>query len=215
MDKFFDLLFNFHDYLFPLVQSAGAWSYLVFFALIFAETGLIIFPYLPGGSLIFFASSIAAVNGQVLNIYTLLASFFISAYLGDSLNYFFGTKLEQLSFFKKHIPEAKLLTARRFFKRHGGKTIIWGRYLPLIRNFIPLIAGSIGFNFKNFALYNLLAVSLWVFGTGLCGYFFGRIPLVQEHFATIFLLIACLALIPTVFTALLHLYKQRKAFKRS
>lgn len=215
MDKFLDVIFNFHDHLFPLVQSAGAWSYLVFFLLIFAETGLIIFPYLPGGSLIFFASSIAAVNSGVLNIYALLLTFFISAYLGDSLNYFFGTKLEKLTFFKKKIPEAKLLTARRFFKRHGGKTIIWGRYLPLIRNFIPLIAGSISFPFRQFAFFNFLAVLLWVGGTGLCGYFFGRIPLVQEHFSTIFILIACLALIPTVFTTLLHLYKRRRLFKHS
>ena len=114
-------IFHFREYLFPLLQTLGNWSYVLIFAIIFMETGLVVFPFLPGESLIFFTSTIAAVKGSVLNIKILVVVFFLAALIGDTVNFEIGRHLKQLPFFEKHLTEAKLQTGIRFYKRHGGK----------------------------------------------------------------------------------------------
>lgn len=203
-------ILHFNQTLFPLVQASGNWSYLLFFLIIFAETGLVVFPYLPGESLIFFTSSIAAVDANTLDIYKLTAVFFFAALLGDTVNYTIGRHLERLTIFKRYIPVSKLLTAQRFFKRHGGKTVVFGRFVPFIRTFIPLISGTVHMKFSRFSLYNLLGVSLWVGVAVITGYFFGRIPIVQQHFSLIFIGIALLAIIPSAIFGLIKFLRRKK-----
>ena len=151
-------IFHFREYLFPLLQTLGNWSYVLIFAIIFMETGLVVFPFLPGESLIFFTSTIAAVKGSVLNIKILVVVFFLAALIGDTVNFEIGRHLKQLPFFEKHLTEAKLQTGIRFYKRHGGKTVIFGRFIPFIRTFVPLISGTIGMHPHQFAFFNVIGV---------------------------------------------------------
>lgn len=203
-------IFHFREYLFPLLQTLGNWSYVLIFAIIFMETGLVVFPFLPGESLIFFTSTIAAVKGSVLNIKVLVIVFFLAALIGDTVNFEIGRHLKQLPFFKKHLTEAKLQTGIRFYKRHGGKTVIFGRFIPLIRTFVPLISGTIGMHPHQFAFFNVVGVLLWVTIGSAIGYFFGQVPFVQEHFSQIFITIALCTLIPAMLMTFINFLKRRK-----
>ena len=209
-------IFHFREYLFPLIQYLGNWSYVLIFALIFMETGLVIFPFLPGESLIFFTSTIAAVKGSILNIKVLVLVFFFAALIGDTVNFEIGRHLKQLPFFEKHLTQARLQAGIRFYNRHGGKTVIFGRFIPLIRTFVPLISGTIGMSVKKFAFYNVIGVFLWVTAGSCVGYFFGQVPFVQKHFSQIFIAIALCALVPAIVVGITNMLKRRreKRFKR-
>ncbi|MHC9537336.1 VTT domain-containing protein [Dellaglioa sp. BT-FLS60] len=199
---------HFENYLGPLFQFLGNWSYLTLFVLIFAETGLVIFPFLPGESLLFFTSSIAAYSTQTLDIRVLVPVFFVAALFGDTVNFEIGRHLNKLPFFKKRVASAKIGAANTFFAKHGAKTVMFGRFVPLIRTFVPLISGSVRMDYRRFSLYNLIGVTLWVaFGSSV-GYYFGSLPFVKDHFSLIFLSIAGIALIPSILIGLLHLFKR-------
>lgn len=198
---------HFENYLGPLFQTLGNWSYLILFVLIFAETGLVIFPFLPGESLLFFTSSIAAYSTDTIDIRVLVPVFFFAALSGDAVNFEIGRHLNKLPFFKKRIPLEKMEIAKNFFKKHGAKTVVFGRFIPLIRTFVPLISGTIQMNYRHFSIFNLIGVSLWVaIGSGV-GYYFGAIPFVKDHFSIIFLSIAGIALLPVILAGLVQLTK--------
>lgn len=210
LHQIFYVIMHFREYLFPLIESLGNWSYILIFALIFMETGLVIFPFLPGESLIFFTSTIASVKGSVLDIKMLFIVFFLAALIGDTVNFEIGKHLKQLPFFEKHLTQARLQSGIRFYKRHGGKTVIFGRFIPLIRTFVPLISGTIGMSAKKFAFYNFIGVLLWVCAGSTLGYFFGQVPFVQKHFSQIFIGIALFAIIPATLMAISNFLKRRK-----
>ncbi|WP_290033082.1 VTT domain-containing protein [Ligilactobacillus cholophilus] len=203
-------ILHFKEYLFPLIEGLGNWSYILIFILIFMETGLVIFPFLPGESLIFFTSAIASVKNSILDIRILFLVYFFAALIGDTVNFEIGKHLKRLPFFKKHLTEARLQAGIRFYHRHGGKTVIFGRFIPLIRTFVPLISGTIGMSTKKFAFYNLLGVLLWVSAGSFLGYFFGQVPFVQQHFSEIFVGIAICAIIPAIFAGISNFLKRRK-----
>ncbi|WP_235805523.1 VTT domain-containing protein [Liquorilactobacillus oeni] len=188
----------------PLVETLGSWVYITLFILVFMETGLVVFAFLPGESLIIFASTLAAITGSALDIRILIPVFFFAALIGDTVNYEIGRNLHHLSFFRRVIPEAKLEKARSYFKKHGGKTVMFGRFIPLIRTFIPLISGTARMEYKKFCLYNFLGVLIWVTFGSCLGYFFGQLDFVQQHFSLIFVLLALITAIPGV---LITLYK--------
>ncbi|WP_057736505.1 VTT domain-containing protein [Liquorilactobacillus uvarum] len=201
-------LSHFHLYLAPLVETLGGWVYFALFALVFMETGLVVFAFLPGESLIFFTSTLAAITGSTLDIRILIPVFFFAALIGDTVNYEIGRNLHRLSLFRRLIPEEKLEKTQRFFEKHGGKAVIFGRFIPLIRTFIPLISGSARMDYKRFSIYNMLGVLLWVtFGSSL-GYFFGQISYVQEHFSLIFIALAALTAVPGLFVLLYRFMKK-------
>lgn len=205
------ILLHFKEYLFPLIQSLGMWSYALIFAVIFMETGLVVFPFLPGESLIFFTSTIAAVKGSILNIKILLLVFFLAALIGDSVNFEIGRHLKQLPFFEKHLTESRLNAGINFYQRHGGKTVIFGRFIPFIRTFVPLISGTIGMVPMRFAFFNAIGVLLWVVAGSFIGYFFGQVPFVQQHFSIIFIGIAFCALIPALLMTIFNFIKQNRS----
>ncbi|MFD0898737.1 VTT domain-containing protein [Loigolactobacillus binensis] len=195
--------------LLPIFQYFGHWSYAILFLIIFVETGLVIFPFLPGESIIFISSTLAARNGFFLDIWLLGLTFFFAALIGDTVDFEIGRHLGRWRFFKRHIRADRLQHATTFFVRHGGKTVIFGRFIPMIRTFVPLIAGMFKMSHPRFAVYNFCGVLLWVGAGSLLGYFLGALPFVQAHFSLILLGIVVVALIPSVGIGLLNLIKSK------
>ena len=131
----------------PLFNSLGSWTYVILFSLIFMETGLVVFPWLPGQSLIFVTSSFAALHGAEVKMSILVPGFFIAAVLGDTLNYLIGTRLIKWSWLKRRLAGPTMEKAQLFFSRYGLRAIIFGRFVPLIRTFVPLISGIAKYRF--------------------------------------------------------------------
>lgn len=195
--------------LLPIFQYFDYWSYAILFLIIFVETGLVVFPFLPGESIIFISSTLAARDSFFLDIRLLFLVFFFAALIGDTVDFEIGRHLGRWRFIKRHIPEERLQHVTNFFVRHGGKTVIFGRFIPMIRTFVPLIAGMFKMGHPRFAIYNFIGVLLWV-GTGsFCGYYLGALPFVQEHFSLILLSIVLIALIPSFSAGLFNLMKKK------
>lgn len=193
----------------PIFNSLGNWGYLILFLITFMETGLVIFPWLPGESLIFVASSLAAISTNSISIYVLVPGFFLAAFIGDIVNYTIGTKLIKWPWLKRKVEGPKLDSAHKFFDKHGIWAIIFGRFVPLIRTFVPLISGTAGFRFSHFLLGNVIGTSLWVCLAAFIGYFFGTIQFVKEHYSLILLAIILVSLLPAVCIAVINYIKQR------
>ncbi len=194
--------------LLPLFQYFGHYSYAILFLMIFIETGLVIFPFLPGESVIFISSTLAARNGFFLDIQLLFLTFFFAALIGDTVNFEIGRHLGRLKFIKRHIKDKQLEHASAFFIRHGGKTVIFGRFVPMIRTFIPLIAGMFKMSYRRFILYNFLGVLIWVSSGSFLGYYLGSLPLVQNHFSLILLSVVAVALVPGCTIGICNLIKK-------
>lgn len=196
MDQIVCALTHIQDLVLPLLNWLGPWSYVVLFILIFMETGLVVFPWLPGESLVFVTSALAAVAGSKLNIFTLIIVFFSAAFMGDTVNFHIGKFLLRWPFFQRHFAGHNLHRAEVFFKRHGMKAVVFGRFIPLVRTFVPLVAGTSKFKQTKFMLANFLGVTLWVTAGSMLGYFFGTIPFVQSNLSLIILGIALVAIMP-------------------
>ncbi|EKE05658.1 MAG: hypothetical protein ACD_19C00185G0006 [uncultured bacterium] len=183
-----------------IIINYGVSSYAILFGIIFAETGLVFVPFLPGDSLLFAAGAFAAIGS--FNLYLLLGILFVAAFLGDTVNYwighFFGQKIidnPKIPFInQKHIDETQ-----EFYKKHGGKTIFLARFVPIIRTFAPFVAGIGKMHYGDFIKYNLTGGFVWVFGFILLGFFFGNIPVVKENFSIVVLAIVALSVAPMVY----------------
>lgn len=195
----------------PLLTTLGSWSYILLFAVIFLETGMVVFPFLPGESLIFLASTMAASHGATLNIQILVPVFFVAAVIGDTVNFEIGRHLIRLPWLQRHLPADKQQLAHDFFTKYGAKAVMFGRFVPLIRTFVPLSAGAANMPQRSFARWNLLGVGIWVAVGCSLGYFFGSIPFVQSHLSLCFLAIMAAALIPASLIALVKLIRRRVA----
>lgn len=196
-----EILTHLEDFIVPILTTLGNWSYITLFAVIFLETGMVIFPFLPGESLIFLASTMAATHTS-LNIQVLVPVFFAAAVIGDTVNFEIGRHLIQLPWLQRHLPQDKQAKAQHFFAKYGSKAVMFGRFVPLIRTFVPLSAGASKMPQKSFALWNLLGVGIWVTVGCSLGYFFGSISFVQDHLSLFFLGIMAFALIPAVMITL-------------
>ncbi len=193
-----DYIIHLDTHLAALVVSAGAWTYVILALIIFAETGLVITPFLPGDSLLFATGAIAAAS--TLNVAILLPLLIACAILGDAVNYWAGTVFGaraaagQLPLVKKsHIERT-----HEFFARHGGKTIFLARFVPIIRTFAPFVAGAGAMSYRRFAAYNVVGGIVWVSSMLLAGYFFGNLPIVRDNFSLVVLAIIVLSLIPGI-----------------
>lgn len=183
-----------------IISSYGTLSYLILFGIIFAETGFVFTPFLPGDSLLFAAGAFAALGS--FNIFLLLGLLWFSAFLGDTANYwighFFGQKIidnPKIPFInQKHIDETQ-----EFYKKHGGKTIFLARFIPIVRTFAPFVAGVGKMEYGKFITYNITGGFVWVFGFTLLGYFFGNIEFVKENFSLVVLVIILLSVIPIAY----------------
>lgn len=201
-----DFILHIDTHLAAMVGSFGVWTYVLLFLIVFIETGLVIFPFLPGDSLIFAAAALSANAHAKLNVWILLIVFISAAVIGDSVNYELGEHLSEYatknSFLKRFINQSQLDEAHKFFEKHGGKTIAIGRFIPFIRTFVPFVAGSGSMHYRRFLAYNVLGATLWV---GLCtagGFWFGNFKPVQEHFSLIVIGIVIVSVIPAGIAAL-------------
>lgn len=190
-------------YLFSFVSHYGAWTYLALFLIIFCETGLVILPFLPGDSLLFASGSIAAQSNASLDIFLLLILLIVASFVGNQLNYFIGKGIGPQVFSDNHsrfLNKKYLKQTHDFYEKHGGKTIILARFIPIIRTFAPFIAGIGYMKQTHFFFYNLFSATLWI-GSLLClGYFVGGLPFVKENFSLVIYGIIFISLLPPVFT---------------
>jgi membrane-associated protein len=192
------------DYLNGLMDQLGPWFYVLMFAIIFCETGLVVTPFLPGDSLLFTLGAVAATNPTRLS--TLFVLLLIAAVLGDAVNYAAGKWLgpkvfrsEGSWFFnRKH-----LLRAQEFYERYGSKTIILARFVPIVRTFAPFVAGIGKMRYAQFFLYNVVGGLAWVAACLFAGVFFGRMPWVKEHFEVVVVAIVVISVLPMVVEVLL------------
>ncbi len=194
---FVDFFLHLDRHLAEVIQSYGTWTYGLLFLIIFLETGLVVTPFLPGDSLLFAAGSFAAIEaaggGHVLNVGVLFVLLATAAILGDTVNYAIGHYLGPKVF---HYPKSRLLqpgapahARTRFYEKHGGKTIIIARFVPIIRTFAPFVAGIGAMSYPRFLAYNVVGGLAWVAVCLFSGYFFGNLPFVRKNFSLVILAI--------------------------
>ena len=200
-----DLLVHLDRHLAALLQQHGAWVYPLLFAIIFCETGLVVTPFLPGDSLLFVAGALAAAGG--IDVHLLAPLLVAAAVLGNTVNYsigyFLGPKVfhwEQSRFFNRKALER----AHAFYERHGGKTIVITRFVPILRTFAPFVAGIARMTYVRFTTYNLAGALAWVLSLLYAGYWFGNVPFVKQNLTWVILGIIVLSLIPLAFEYFRH-----------
>ena len=179
-----DIILHFDHYLPGIIAVYGFWTYLILFVIIFCETGLVVFPYLPGDSLLFIGGTLAGAG--MLNVAILVVILIFAAALGDSVNYWIGNTMGMKALEKsRFVKKSHLEKTEEFFSRYGMRTIVIARFIPVIRTIAPFVAGVGKMNYRRFMTYNIIGGSLWVLLFVLAGYFVGRMPVVQEHFSLI------------------------------
>lgn len=198
INSLFELFLHLDKHLFSLVTEYKNWTYLILFCIIFCETGFVITPFLPGDSLLFAAGAIAALG--ILNIWILIGLLCIAAILGDSVNYSLGKFLGDKIFERNYrlIKKEYLYRTHEFYEKHGGKTIIIARFIPIIRTFAPFIAGVGSMNYVRFISFNITGGILWIFICLFGGYFFGNLPFVKNNFSVVVLAIIFISLLPMI-----------------
>ncbi|HUT07336.1 MAG TPA: DedA family protein [Candidatus Latescibacteria bacterium] len=209
INKILDFALHLDKYLSAIIQQYGLWTYAILFVVIFIETGFVVMPFLPGDSLLFAAGTFAALGA--LKIGWLIALLAAAAIIGDTVNYwighFLGPKVfskEKARFFKKE----HLDRTHAFYEKHGGKTIIIARFVPIIRSFAPLVAGIGRMSYGKFIAYNVIGGVGWVVLLTGAGYFFGNIPVVRKNFSLAILAIIALSTVPIVTEYLRHRKKR-------
>ncbi len=194
-----DFILHLGDRLEPLVAQLGPWLYVVLFAIIFCETGLVVTPILPGDSLLFAVGAVAANSSlSLIGILVLLIS---AAILGDAVNYAIGYRIGPRVFKYENsrlLNKKHLLRAHEFYERYGGKTIVLARFIPIIRTFAPFVAGIGKMTYPHFALYNIVGGVAWVSAFLLGGYFLGNMPTIKTNFHLIIIAIVIISVLPMV-----------------
>ena len=204
MDKlktFVDIFLHLDKYLNQWAGSMGSWLYVLLFAVIFCETGLVVTPFLPGDSLLFAVGALSASDGSPINIFAVSIVMFVAGVLGDAVNYSIGNHIGPRAFKsekswllnKKHLEKTQA-----FYDKHGGKTIIIARFMPIIRTFAPFVAGIGQMKYRRFAMFNVVGAALWVFSFSFLGYKFGNIPAVKKNFTYVIIGIVIVSVMPGV-----------------
>ena len=210
MADLIDLILHVDVYLLELVKTYGAWIYGVLFAIVFAETGLVVTPILPGDSLLFAAGALAASGA--LDVRVLLVLLVVAAVAGDAVNYSVGRavgvrlirRAELDPRWRRWINPAHIAKAHEFFERHGGKAIVLARFMPIVRTFVPFVAGAAEMTYTSFAFYNVAGAVAWVVICVGAGYVFGNVPIVKENFTLVALGIVAVSLLPMLIEYLRH-----------
>ena len=207
--EFIDFFLHLDVHLSQIIVEYGVWAYLILFLIIFVETGLVVMPFLPGDSLLFAAGAFAAPQlssgGETIpgpfNVFYLIGALFIAAFLGDTLNYaigdYFGPKVFRRDY--RFLKKEHLVKTQKFYERHGAKTIIFARFIPIIRTFAPFVAGVGTMKYSRFMSYNVIGGFLWVVIFVTAGYFFGNIPAVKKNFTLVIFAIIIVSVLPPAF----------------
>ena len=206
-----DFIMHIDKHLVSIINQFGSFSYLVMFLIIFSETGLVVIPFLPGDSLLFMTGALAVKGG--FNIWIIYPVLVLAAVLGDSSNYFIGHKIGRKAFESKRIPfinQEHLEKTEKFYEKHGGKTIIMARFIPIIRTFAPFVAGIGKMSYREFMTYNVVGGVAWVTLFTFLGYFFGTIPAVSKNFTLVIIGIIFLSILPPIYQYLATKMEARK-----
>lgn len=202
---FWDIVVHLDRHLAALLAQYGTWIYAILFLIIFCETGLVVTPFLPGDSLLFVAGALAATGG--MDIAVLCAVLLAAAVIGDNTNYWIGHHIgpkvfrwEQSRFFNR----AAFDKTHAFYEKHGGKTIVIARFMPLARTFAPFVAGVARMTYPRFLVIDFLGGCLWIFSLTLAGYWFGNIPLIKNNLSLVIFTIVALSLMPPLIGYLRH-----------
>ena len=203
-----DMILHVDKSLGKVIAEYGQMVYGVLSAIVFAETGLVVFPFLPGDTLLFIGGAFAA-TGE-LNVWLLMGLLLFAAIAGNTVNYLIGSAIGQKVFTHDYrwLDRAALEKTHAFYENHGGKTIILARFVPVVRTFAPFVAGVSNMRFAKFQLYNVTGALLWVVGLVAAGYFFGNIPIIRDHLTTIVLVGVGAAVIPVALGALYKFYQR-------
>lgn len=195
-----DFVLHIDQHLVEIVNSYQTWTYLILFLIIFAETGFVVTPFLPGDSLLFAAGAIIAKPETDLNIYFMAILLIAAGFFGDMLNYHIGKIVGVKAFSGKYkfLKKEYLENTQAFYDKHGGKTIIYARFIPIVRTFAPFVAGVGAMSYSKFGSYNIIGAVVWVVGFLALGYFFGGIPIVERNFPIVIMAIIVLSLLPPI-----------------
>lgn len=213
-----DFVLHMDRHLNDIAAYCGGWLYAVLFLVIFAETGLVVTPFLPGDSLLFLVGALAHTPGSPINFAAVAVLLCFAAILGDAANYAIGKKIGPAIFKTEHsrfFRKEHLLKAHEFYEKYGGKTIIIARFVPIIRTFAPFVAGIAQMSYWKFAIYNITGGVAWCVGFLFAGYLFGGIPWVVNHFSIITIAIIIISLLPLIIELLRARYASKKAAKNA
>jgi membrane-associated protein len=208
--KLFDIFLHLDEYLGAIIQDYGTLTYLLLFIVIFMETGLVVTPFLPGDSLIFAAGTFAGLGA--LNPFIIFGLLGFAAILGDTVNYWIGHYIGPRAFSGniRFLKKEYLDRTHAFYEKHGGKTIILARFIPIIRTFAPFVAGVGAMTYGKFITYNIVGGLLWVAIFTFMGYFFGNLPVVQDNFSLVIIAIILISVMPAVIEFAKEKLRQRK-----
>lgn len=201
----FGFILHIDEYIANIISLFGPWTYVILFGIIFAETGLVITPFLPGDSLLFAVGALA--GGGFLNIWVIYVVMLVAAIVGDTVNYWVGHHFGPKVFSKENsriFNRAYLEKTREFYEKHGGKTIILARFLPIIRTFAPFVAGVGKMHYRTFFFYNVVGAVVWVTSFTFAGYFFGALPFVKKNFEYLVIGIIVLSVVPFFWEYIRH-----------
>lgn len=199
-----DFVLHIDVHLVEIVNNYQTWTYLILFLIIFAETGLVVTPFLPGDSLLFAAGAIIAKPETELNIFLMCGLLIVAAILGDLVNYHIGKYVGPKAFSGRYklLKKEYLDKTQLFYDKYGGKTIIYARFVPIIRTFAPFVAGIGTMRYSRFASYNVIGGIIWITAFLFLGYFFGGIPVIKDNFTIVIFAIIGLSMLPPVIEVL-------------
>ncbi len=205
LTSFFDIVLHLDAHLLVLVQEYGVWIYAILFAIIFSETGLVIAPFLPGDSLLFVIGALCGMGSLELQV--AIPLLVLAAFVGDNTNYWIGRLLglrllERAS--PRFIKHEHLEKTHAFYEKHGGKTVIFARFLPILRTFAPFVAGIGTMNYRHYVMYSIAGGVSWISSLILAGYFFGNIPVIKDNLTLMILVIIFISLVPAISEFIKH-----------
>jgi len=212
LKNFIDIILHIDIHLQQWVTEYQTWTYLILFIIIFMETGFVVTPFLPGDSLLFAAGTVAAMNGHPLSLIVLVPLLICAAFAGDNTNYFIGKLLGQTVYEKNYrlIKREYLDKTHAFYEKHGGKTIIIARFMPIIRTFAPFVAGVGTMSYIRFISFSIVGAIVWVASFCTAGYFFGNIPLVKNNFTIVILAIIFVSSLPMIYAFISKFLNRKK-----
>lgn len=196
-----DVVLHLDKHLNAWAADLGPWTYVLLFAIVFAETGLVVTPFLPGDSLLFAVGALSATQGSPIHPIEVSVLLIVAAILGDAVNYAIGRRVGPRVFREgsRFLKKEHLDRTHAFYEKHGGKTIILARFIPIVRTFAPFVAGIGQMSYKRFATYNVVGAIVWVVLFVWAGWQFGKTPFVQKNFHYVILAIIVLSILPAVF----------------
>lgn len=207
-----DFILHIDDHLIEIVNNYQTWTYLILFLIIFAETGLVVTPFLPGDSLLFAAGAIIAKPETDLNIFLMWGLLMVAGILGDMVNYHVGKYIGPKAFSGKYkfLKKEYLEKTEKFYDKYGGKTIIYARFVPIVRTFAPFVAGVGSMSYAKFASFNVIGAILWVTSFLFIGYFFGGLPIIKDNFTIVVFAIIFLSILPPIIEVVKEKYGKKK-----